>query len=491
MKQNPTIKKTIILLILILALSLVFNQCASAQKQDKAETASDSKPEIKNVIVFIGDGAGSQQRRLAALVEGNGDPEHRLHMEKMTTSGLAFNHSLDKLVTDSAASGTALATGFKTKNYCISMLPDGTKLKTILEMCKERGMGTGLVTTVPMAHATPAAFGAHVKSRKMMDEIADQFLKTEIDVLMGGGREDFLPTRETIKPHPEVSKVDSLTHATYEIETWTGKRKDGRNLIREFQKKGYFFAPDARVLRQLVPGDTRKIIALFCKGAMAYEIDRPVNRQPSIAEMTEKSIQVLRKNPNGFFLMVEGGKIDWANHGHDVAGSVYDTIALDKAVKIALDFQKKHPDTLVLVVNDHETGGMAITANINIPRIKKLEASADRMANLINRDGSNVDEVFKQYAGITDLKPRERQMVIDEATGKLNVADEWGYGGTVIANILDIYTGVHFSTGGHSGTPVVVAVQGPGSCEFDGFYDQTEIPRKIARLLGFEMPEKK
>lgn len=466
---------------------------ARAEKQKEPSPTADMKEEesssaarVKNVIVLIGDGMGNQQRRIAAIVEGKGDPAHRLVMESLSTSGVAFNHSLDALVTDSAAAGTALATGHKTKNGMVSMAPDGKKLKTILELCKEMGKSTGLITTVTIAHATPACYGSHVRKRKMYDEIALQYFEQKIDVLMGGGMNDFLPAPGSIPPGQKLD-MDALTRATYDITSWRGKRKDGKNLIYKFQKAGYYFVRDPERLMKVDPERTSKLLGLFSKGAMSYEVDRDPRREPSIAQMTEVALRVLSENPEGFFLMVEGGKIDWACHGNDVAAAVYDTIAFDKAVKVAVDYAEKNPSTLVIVVNDHETGGMTITSMTNVEAIRNLKASAGKMARMINRDGSNVDEIFKKYAGITDLTARERKMVRDEALGRLIVKDLWGYGGTVIAHIISQRTGVLFSTGGHSGTPVIVAAQGPGSEIFDGFYDQTLIPRKIAELLGAEL----
>ena len=453
--KNLFSKRTIIILLLVvLVLSIACTTGIRAEKPAK----------VKNVIVLIGDGMGNQQRRIAALVEGNGDGNHRLSMEKMTTSGVAFNHSLDAIVTDSAASGTALSTGFKTKNGMVGMTPDNKVRKTILEVCKGLGKSTGLVTTVTIAHATPACYGAHVTHRNKYPEIAVQYLKGGIDVLMGGGQCDFLPR------------------------SMKGKRKDDRNLIEEYKKAGYFYIDDLQGLKKLNPDKDQKVLGLFSFGAMAYEVDRNTSKEPSIAEMTKSSISILSRNPKGFFLMVEGGKIDWANHANDVSGSVYDTIAFDKAVKVAMDYAKKNKDTLVIVVNDHETGGMTITSTTNISAIKKLKSSSEKMQAMIRKDGSNVHEVFRDHAGITDHTGKERQMVADEAAGKLKARDEWGYGGSIIAHIICRRTGVMFATGGHSGTPVIVAAYGPGSEIFDGFYDQSDIPKKIGELLGVKFP---
>jgi alkaline phosphatase len=427
---------------------------------------------VRNVIMLIGDGMGNQQRRIAGIVEGNGDANHRLVMEKLPVAGIAFNHSLDHLVTDSAAAATALACGRKTLSGRLAMDEHGNRLRTILQVCRDMGKSTGLITTVTIAHATPAAFASHASTRNEYESIALQYLENRVDVLMGGGIEDFLPA-------PTAGKNNNPQE--------TGKRKDGLHLINEFRNNGYRFVSNRNELLKVNPAGTDKLLGLFSRGAMAYEVDRNQEREPHIAEMTKTALDILSKNPEGFFLMVEGGKIDWANHAHDVAGSVYDTIAFDKAVELSIEFAKKNPDTLVIVVDDHETGGMAITANTRVRVIQNLKASSDRMSRLVKKDGSNVDEVFRKYAGITDLTDRERKLVIDEANGRLKVEDEWGYGSSIIATIVSRRTGVLFSTGGHTGTPVVLGAYGAGSHRFGGFYDQTEIPLRIAELLGVEL----
>lgn len=469
----------------LLVLSLVFFIACSPgiraqknpEKPKNAKVITAKNPQVKNVIVLIGDGMGNQQRRIAGIVEGDGDANHRLVCENLTTSGVAFNHSLNALVTDSAASGTALASGYKTMNGMISMVPDknardrkkaAKPVRTILEACRDLGKSTGLITTVTITHATPAVYGAHSPSRKLSRKIAAAYYENKIDLLMGGGWEDFLP----LKPRGGME----LT------------KEEKRNLLEDFKKDGYAYVTDRNQLLKLNAGKTTKVLGLFSKGAMAYEADRNKEREPSIAEMTSTAIKVLSKNQEGFFLMVEGGKIDWANHGHDVAGSVYDTIAFDRAVKVAVDFAGKDGKTLIVVVNDHETGGMTITANVNVTQIRNLKAGAEKMARLIKKDGSNIDQIFAKYAGIKELTDRERKMVLDEANGRLNVMDEWGYGGTIISEILSRRTGIHFATGGHSGTPVIIAAFGPGCRIFDGFYDQTEIPQKIGKLLGIKFP---
>jgi alkaline phosphatase len=470
MKKFKQLETKIFVLIIVLAAVFIISSFSRVQLLQQSCSAESVK--VRNVIMLIGDGMNNQQRRIAGIVEGNGDPNHRLTMESLPVAGIAFNHCLDHIVTDSAAAATALACGQKTLSGRLAMDEHGNKLKTILQACRDIGKSTGLITTVTISHATPAGFAAHVKTRNEYESIAHQYLVNRVDVLLGGGIEDFLPT-------PAAGKKTASQE--------TGKRKDGIDLINEFRNDGYAFVKNRDELMKLNTAGTDKLLGLFSRGAMAYEIDRNPEKEPHIAEMTQAALDILSKNPNGFFLMVEGGKIDWANHGHDVAGSVYDTIAFDKAVKLAVDFATKNPDTLVIVVDDHETGGMAITARVNIKAIQNLKTSAERIARLIKKDGSNIDHVFRTYAGISNLSERDRKMVLDEVNGRLKLEDEWGYGSTIVARIISKHTGVHFSTGGHTGTPAVLAAYGAGSHRFGGYYDQTEIPLRIAELLGVKL----
>ncbi|MCE1245283.1 MAG: alkaline phosphatase [Firmicutes bacterium] len=452
-------KVTLLILIAVLILGIA---CSPSIRAEKA--AGDKHQAIKNVIVFIGDGMGNQQRRIAGIVQGDGNPANRLSFEKFQAVGLATNQSADALVTDSAASATALSSGYKTNNHMLGVSPDGKKKPTILEACKKQGKSTGLITTVAITHATPAGFGAHEADRKKQLNIAPQYLENNIDVLLGGGKGEFT-TKEM-----------------------GGEREDGKNLIDAYKKAGYTLVENLTQLNEIKNGKSAKILGLFAMGDMDYEIDRNKSEQPSLAEMTETAINTLGKNPKGFFLMVEAGKVDWACHGNDVAGSVHDTLALDAAVKKALDFQKKHPETLIIVVNDHETGGLAITQQVNIRAIQQLKATTGKMAQMMKKDGSNIDEIFKTYAGITDLTTRERTVIADELSGKSKMEDEWGYGASIISKVVCKRTGINFATGGHTGTPVVLVAEGPGASIFSGQYDQTDIPKKIAQLLGIKFP---
>ncbi len=300
--------------------------------------AATARSSVK-IILFIGDGMGEAQRTAArwASVGQNG----LLAMDQLPFGGQAGTRSAGGEITDSAAAATALATGNKTDNGKIGILPDGTVVKTILELAQERGMAVGLVTNVQLADATPAAFAAHVAHRSQMTEIARQMLTHGIDVLLGGGEDEFLPTYETgCYPEP-------------------GERDDGHNLIAEAIAAGYTYICDAVALTTLDTDRTTHLLGLFSDETMP----RPTT--PSLAEMTRVALDILSQDPDGFFLMVEGGQIDRACHGNDAAYAITDTLELDQAVAAAQAFAALYPDTLLIVTADHETGGMSVHLDSN------------------------------------------------------------------------------------------------------------------------------
>jgi alkaline phosphatase len=277
---------------------------------------------------------GENHRIAAAWLEkGQGG---LLEMDDMPHGGWARTASAYSQTTDSAAAATAMATGVKTANNRIGVDPKGQTLETILEYAHDLGMATGLITTVQLSHATPAAFGSHVQSRDDMLEIGSQMLALGINVLMGGGENEFLPESvEGCYPEP-------------------GKRDDGRNLINEAINSGYDFVCSQAEFSDLDPLTTTHLLGLFAD----EELLRPY--QPSLSDMTELAIAILSQDPDGFFLMVEGGQIDWASHGWDALKAMEDTIGLDEAVGIAKQFAAAELRTLIIVTADHETGGMKL-----------------------------------------------------------------------------------------------------------------------------------
>lgn len=281
----------------------------------------------RNIILLIGDGMGLAHVAGARLAS-HGGTGGRLTLDSMPVTGIVTTYSANSMITDSAAAGTALATGTKTNNYTIAQSPDGARLKTLLERAQDMLKSTGIVTTTSITDATPAVFGSHVANRGMQPEIASQLISAHIDVIMGGGKAFFLPK-----------------------DTEGSQREDSRDLLIEAKSAGYTFCSTSDELR-VAKGK------ILCLPALT-ELDAGVPAPP-LSELAAKAIDVLSKDKQGFFLMCEGGLIDRYAHANNFDGMVAQLMEFDKVVAKALEFAKKDGNTLVVVTADHETGGLTL-----------------------------------------------------------------------------------------------------------------------------------
>jgi alkaline phosphatase len=313
---------------MLLAASVSISFCARDQVDEPSS-------QIRNVILLIGDGMGDGQRQ-AARYFLNG-MEGMLEMDGLPSKGWYSTRSANNPITDSAAAATAMACGIKTKNGVIGMSPELQVVANIIEEAKYRGKAVGLITNVSLTDATTAGFIAHVPSRTMEAEIALQLLATDADVLMGGGENQFLPQGK-IGCHPAQ-----------------GRRTDGRDLVEEARARGYAVLCSAWELSDLDPDLNAKVLGLFADEAFP----RPFS--PSLAEMSAKAIAMLARDPEGFFLMIEGGQIDSACHDNQAQKMIDDVLGLDETVSLAREFARINPGTLVVVTADHETGGVTVS----------------------------------------------------------------------------------------------------------------------------------
>jgi alkaline phosphatase len=307
---------------------------ATDQATSTPTTEETGDKPVKAIILFIGDGMG-QVHRMGAQWLAVGQDE-LLAMDNLPVKGMMGTASANKAVTDSAASATAMATGVKTKNQVLGMSPDYVPVETILEQAQARGWATGLITTVPMAHATPAAFAVHISYRYRYSDIAKQMMNAGVDVLLGGGEDDFLP------------------YGTPGCYPNTGHRGDKLNLIEQAIGEGYTHVCTGEDLLGLDTSTTSKLVGFFGDD----EMDIPFN--PTLADMTRVAIEVLSQNPNGLFLMVEGGQIDWEAEDNLGLGTMQLTVGLNAAVTMAQVYALGEPNTLIIVTADHETGGMSL-----------------------------------------------------------------------------------------------------------------------------------
>lgn len=281
----------------------------------------------KNVILMIGDGMGWAQVAVARYFAHG--PGGELNMDKLEHSGYVSTFSLHSLVTDSAAAATAMATGHKTVNGVIGQSVSGEEYKTILEMAKDVGKSTGLVTTTEVTDATVAAFAAHDDSRRHAKAIAEDYLHdSQPDVVMGGG-----------------------------LRVWTTVP------LKEARDAGYKVVFTKEELQAVNTSDTDKLLGLFDTGHMSYAMNRRMD-EPSLIEMSLKSLELLSRDADGFFLMIEGGRIDHAGHANESRAVLYDAVAFDETVGAVvewLDTNGLADETLLIVTADHETGGLAVT----------------------------------------------------------------------------------------------------------------------------------
>jgi alkaline phosphatase len=338
MNHQPGKISRLLLTVLITVLSLSMITCSSARY-----TGGKKQPEIRNIILMIGDGMG-----LAAMHSAMAVSDRPLNIERCKTIGLQKTSSANNYITDSAAAGTALATGNKTNNGAIGMDSNGIRVKSILEIAEENGLATGLVSTSSVTHATPASFIAHQASRGSYEDIALDFLKTDVDVFIGGGYNHF------------------------------ANRKDKLNLIDSLKARGYEVGS---TLSQVLGSSAVKLAGLVAPVHTPYRLK---GRGDMLPQSSVKAVEILSKNKKGFFLMIEGSQIDWAGHANAADTLVDETIDFDNAVGKILDFAEADGKTLVIITADHETGGVTIVeGDIKSGKIKLNFSSEDHTPILI------------------------------------------------------------------------------------------------------------
>jgi alkaline phosphatase len=308
-------------------LCCVFLLAACTPQVGTGVASNNTKPakRAKNVILLIGDGMGLTQIS-AGLYSNN----NKLNLEQFPDIGLHKSYSSDNLITDSAAGATAFASGQKTYNGAIGVDPDTNSIVTILEEAEARGMATGMVATSTIVHATPASFIAHVKSRQMYEDIAEQFLNTEIDYFVGGGKKYF----------------DS-------------RKKDNRNILQELTAKGYQVGHYMGKDFAQTELDPSKKFAYLTADA---DPKKASEGRDYLQLASSRGVEFLHKKSKdqGFFMMIEGSQIDWGGHANESDYIISEMIEFDRVIGAILAFAKQDGETLVIVTADHETGGYAI-----------------------------------------------------------------------------------------------------------------------------------
>lgn len=438
--------------------------------------------QAKYVFFFIGDGMGVNQVNttemyLAAL-------QGRIGTEPLTfgsfpVAGIATSYSASNPITDSAAGGTALATGTKTYNGAIGVDVDKQPLRSIATRAKASGKRVAILTTVGINHATPAAFYGHQPDRNMYDEIALELPESKFDFFAGSG----------------------ILRST-----------DAPSLEPAIEKGGYAIAHGMDEYEEKADG-AEKILLLQAEGAdvngLPYAVDHEEGDM-TLAQMTEAAVAFLMKEKNkGFFLMAEGGKIDWACHNNDLGTVVKEVIDFDNAVKVAYEFYKKHPkETLIVISADHETGGLGMGYHHYVMDLKALEnqkVSQEELSRRITtlRKQTNVSweqmkELLSETMGFWTRLPltwEQERMLRDEyeksfVQHKVEFAESLYARSEPLAavarKVMSQIARVGWTTGDHSAEYVPVYAVGAGSEKFMGKIDNTDIPKRIAKVGGYK-----
>jgi len=450
------------------------------------EQPQGSTAPTKNVVFFLGDGMGMTTMTAARIYKVGEDGD--LTMDTLPESGFIRTYSNDAQVTDSAPSMAAYMTGVKMNNEVISMTPDtkatdasgkayvsgadstcpstgnGKSVPTLLEQMKAAGYGTGVVTTTRITHATPAATYAHICHRDGENAIAAQLvpkgagfngaLSDGVDVIFGGGRQHFLAT------------------------TAGGKRTDGRDLVGEFKTAGYTYAANKSDFDKITAGSA-KVVGLFNASHMDYDLDRDPAKEPSLAEMTGKAIDVLAARKKGFFLMVEGGRIDHALHETTARKALQDTAAFDDAIKAAIDklnaIDPGLKNTLIVVTADHDH---TLVLNGYAKRTGKTSDANPGVLGLVYdyvTGSQKLDSTGNPFSiigfGNGENRPANRTALTD-----VQVFDKAYHQEAVIP----------MPAGGetHGGTDVFIGAMGNGAANFFGVMDNTDVFGLIKKSIG-------
>ncbi|MBO5228551.1 MAG: alkaline phosphatase [Lachnospiraceae bacterium] len=465
----------------------------------------------KYVFLFIGDGMSYPQIQSTAdylgtlkdtdyfmaqpsLDDNQGailDGPEYLNFMNFEAAGSAVTYDSNSFAPDSASTATSIATGHKTYSGTIGVSEDYTvSYETIAEKVHEQlGMKVGIITSVNLNHATPAAFYAHQASRNSYYEIGLDLVASDFEYFAGGG------LKKTTGDGTQTNLYELATAAGYKV-TFTNAEAEAVS------------AADEKVIlidEYLADSDS-----------MAYEIDR-TEEMWSLADYVKKGIEVL-DNDNGFFMMCEGGKIDWACHANDAASSINDTVALADAVQVAIDFAKDHADeTLIIVTGDHETGGMTIgfagtdydtyltlleSQKISFAKYDSDYVAAykenktsfeDVLADIeklfgLKTKGEEGDKLVLTEYELSQLKTAYEKSVNGTASGRSDQEEYVVYGtyeplSVTITHILNNKSGMSFTSYCHTGLPVAVLADGVNAEEFNGYYDNTEIFDKLADML--------
>jgi alkaline phosphatase len=523
-------------------------QTAAVTSTVSSTGTAKSEKKIRNVILLIGDGMGPQQMGLlfayARHAPGSKVPKRVAAMEQMAVDGelgMVRTEPYGALVVDSAAAATQLATGAYAGSEMIGVDYEGNSQPTVVEIARDLGKATGIVSDTRLTHATPAGFAAHQRDRSMENEIAVDMIENKVDVLLSGGLRHFVPQAVNDKDSATYAALVQMMGGAYEPYS---RRQDNRNLLLE-ARNDCKIVFDHKALAEVKKG---KVLGLFGNSEMLDAISenkalqREDRTEPTLVEMTEKSLELLSQDPEGFFLMVEGGQIDWGGHNNDAGVMLQELLQLDDAVRVVLNWARERDDTLVLLTADHETGSFGFSYSGNeLPEPRQLSgkvfgkepfkpnfnyASHELLDNLAAQQKSFY-EIFTEFDALPEkLKTAETlvtmineavapySITLDDATRILTRApnrnykkghpylgtqtvpqmpdqeDFFVYGENLrfnrLGHILGAQQHVVWGTGTHTNTPVAIVSYGPGSEQFSGLMHATDVGKRMIAIVRGE-----
>lgn len=407
----------------------------------------------KNIIYMIGDGMGPAYLTAYRYYVNQGErPVSTTIFDQLLVGAASTYPDDDTLVTDSAASATALATGVKSFNGAISVNRQHIPIGTMMQLAKNMGKANGIVASSQVNHATPAAFVSHNVSRRNYDAIADMYLDYRIngqpvaDVILGGGRRYFV--------------------------------REDRNLVNEFMALGYQYADNWQALSQL---KTKPALALLEDIALPAVLNSTQPQQ--LATLTSKALQLLSPAEKGFVLMVEGSQIDWCGHDNDIACAMAEMHDFAQAVAVAKAYVDANPDTLLIITADHETGGLSLGANGVyqwLPEVVRgVQYTGRRLADELNA-AETPEAALALWNKLTGIElTEEEQLTLMNARGK-----EQQDLRQVAVQLIAKYSHTGWTSGGHTAADVPVMAYGKYSYAFRGFMDNTDIAKQLIRYIS-------
>lgn len=424
----------------------------------------------KNIIFLVSDGMSSGTLNMAHLLlqrqYGKSSRWLELYQSQKAERSLMDTASASSLVTDSAAGGSAWGGGVRVPNGAINVGANGEQYQPILQKMKAAGKSVGCVTTVPITHATPASFCVNSKSRSGQAEIAEMYLPLRFDVMMGGG-----------------------------LEYFSGNlRKDKKDLFGAFEQAGYQVLQHRNQMLQA--SNAQPVLGVFYEAGLPYSLDRMQEQNlqgqvPTLAEMTQKAIELMKGNPKGFMMQVEGGKVDWAAHANDPAALLYDQIAFDEAIGVALDFAEKDKNTLVIITTDHGNANPGLfygkEADKNFDKIQKFRYSNDWVLQSIKKDmrPEQVVELIEFAQGIVFKKTEAEEILSYYRDFK----EEGTYNSYKLpfrkmAELQVPYTSVAWAGIDHSADFVELTAFGPGAEVLKPFVKNYELHNWMLQCAG-------